>query len=79
MGRPNPFRETSFAGANEDRENIIFPCYPTMSTNGNHAWSIHTLLSVLTMHTYSHLSMAPPPVFCNNIDIKKGVLFPRRR
>ena len=62
---PNPSRKTNFSGANGDRENIIFSRYPIMSRNGNHTWSIHTLLNELTIHTYSHLGMAPPPIFGN--------------
>ena len=41
------------------RENIISPCYTTMSRNGNHTWSIHTLLSVLTIHIHTVTSIWP--------------------
>ena len=66
-GKADSSRKTNFSGANGDRENIIFPCYPTMTRNGNHIWSIHTLLSVLTIHTYGHLGMTSPPIFCSNV------------
>ena len=76
-GRPNPSGETKFAGANGDRENIVFPCFPTMSRNGNHTWSIHTLLGVLIIHTYSHLGMAPPPFSATKVKkIERRLHFP---
>ena len=54
-----------------------FPCYPTMSRNDSHTWSIYTFLRVLTIHTYSHLGMAPLPIFCNNIEkVERRFHFP---
>ena len=48
-----------------------------MSRNGKHTSSVHTLLSVLIIHTYSRLGMAPPPIFCNNNEeINRRLNFP---
>ena len=49
--RRNPSRETNFSGANGDREIFIFPVQ-TMCRIGNLTRWIHTLLYVMTIHTY---------------------------
>ena len=49
MGRPNPSRETTFSGANGDREIFIFPVKRTTSRICNHTRLIHSLLNVLTI------------------------------
>ena len=50
-GRPNLSRETKFAGANGDREILIFPAQLTTSRIGNLTRLIHTLLYVMTIQT----------------------------
>ena len=77
-GTAEPVPRNQFLRRERDRENsVFFPCYPTMSRNGSHTWSIYTLLRVLTIHTYSHLSMAPHPIFCNNIGkVERRLHFP---
>ena len=52
MGRLNPSRESKFSGTNGDREIFIFPVRLATSKIGNHTRLIHTLLKVLTIHTY---------------------------
>ena len=44
MGRPNPSRETKFAGANGDSELFIFSIQVTTSRISNLTRLIHTLL-----------------------------------
>ena len=47
-----------------------FPVQLTTSRVGNHTRSIHTLLKVLAIYTYStcsHLGISPPSIFCNNV------------
>ena len=51
-GRPNPSRETRFSGANGDRRKTCFPDKLTTSRIATHGLN-HTLLNVLTIHTYS--------------------------
>ena len=52
---PNPSGETKFSGANgEDREMFIFSGLLTTSRIVNDTRSIHTLLNVMTIHTYVH-------------------------
>ena len=51
-GLPNPYRETKFSGANGDREMSIFPVQLTTSRIGNLTRLIHSLLYVMTIHTY---------------------------
>ena len=51
-GRPNLSRGTKFSGANGDRQVFIFPVQLTTSRIGNLTRSVHTLLKVLTIHTY---------------------------
>ena len=53
-GRPNPAREARFSCANGDREMFIFVVQPTTSTIRNLTRLIHTLLRVMTIHTYIH-------------------------
>ena len=48
---PNPFRETKFPGANEDREKNIFPVQLTTSRIGNLNRLILLLLYAMTIHT----------------------------
>ena len=50
----NPSRETRFSGANGDREMFIFPVQLTTSRVGNLTRLIHTLLYVMTIHTYEN-------------------------
>ena len=45
-------RETKFSGANADREIFIFPVQLTTSRIGNLTRLVHTLLYVMTIHTY---------------------------
>ncbi|CAM9323914.1 unnamed protein product, partial [Ascophyllum nodosum] len=57
-GTAEPARETKFSGANGHREMLIFAVQLTTSRIDNLAWLIHTLLHVMTMHTYIlHLCM----------------------
>ena len=57
-----------------------FPGLLTSSRIGNHTRSIHTLLKVLAIHTYStynHLDISLPSIFCNNVKkIGRGLHFP---
>ena len=46
--------DTKFSGANGDREILNFPIQLTTSRIGNLARLIHTLLYVMTIHTYIH-------------------------
>ena len=59
-------RETTFSGANADREILIFPVQLTTSRIGNLTRLIHTLLYVMTIHTYSggRSHRISPPSFC---------------
>ena len=52
-GRRNPSRETKLPGTHGDG-NIIFPVQLTTSRIGNLTRLIHTLLYVMTIHTYIH-------------------------
>ena len=54
MGRLNPSRETKFSGTHGDRGIFIFPVQLTTSRIGNLTRLIHTLLYVMTIHTYIH-------------------------
>ena len=75
MGRPNPFREAKFSGANGGWEMLVFSAQLTTSRIGNLTRLIgifispvqlstgrignlnrliHTLLYVMTIHTYIH-------------------------
>ena len=54
MGRLNPSRETKFSGTYGDRGILIFPVQLTMSRITNLTRLIHTLLYVMTIHTYIH-------------------------
>ena len=54
MGRLNPSRETKFSGTHGDRGMFIFPVQLTTSRIGNLTRLIHTLLYVMTIHTYIH-------------------------
>ena len=56
MGRLNPSRETKFSGTHGDRGIFIFPVQMTTSRIGNLTRLIHTLLYVMTIHTYIHTS-----------------------
>ena len=51
MAQPNSSRETKFSGANEDREQFIFPVQLTTSRIGNLTRLIHTL-AICEDHTY---------------------------
>ena len=55
-GRLNPSRETKFSGTHGDRGMFIFPVQLTTSRIGNLTRLIHTLLCVMTIHTYIHIS-----------------------
>ena len=48
----NPSRETKFSGTHGDRGILIFPVQLTTSRIGNLTRLIHTLLYVMTIHTY---------------------------
>ena len=52
----NPSRETKFSGAYGDRGMfiLIFPVQLITSRIGNLSGLIHTLLYVMTIHTYIH-------------------------
>ena len=52
MGRLNPSRETKFSGTHGDRGMFIFPVQLTTSRIVNLTRLIHTLLYVITIHTY---------------------------
>ena len=52
MGRLNPSRETKFSGTYGERGILIFPVQLTTSRIGNLAQLIHSLLYVMTVHTY---------------------------
>ena len=54
MGRLNPSRETKFSGTHGDRGMFVFPVQLTTSRIGNLTRLIHTLLYVMTIHTYIH-------------------------
>ena len=47
-------RDQILRHAHGDREIFIFPVQPTTSRIGNLARLIHTLLYVMTIHTYIH-------------------------
>ena len=53
-GRLNLSRETKFLGTYRDRGIFIFPVQLTTSRIGNLTRLIHTLLYVMTIHTYIH-------------------------
>ena len=58
----NPSRETKFSGTYGDRGIFIFLVQLTTSRIGNLTRLIHTLLYVMTIHTYIHeevLSLKP--------------------
>ena len=46
------YRETKFSGTHGDRGMFIFPVQLTTSRIGNLTRLIHTLLYVMTIHTY---------------------------
>ena len=52
MGRPNPSRETKFSDTHGDRGIHICPVQLTTSRIGNLNRLVHTLLYVMTIHTY---------------------------
>ena len=61
----NPSRETKFSGTHGDRGMFIFPVQLTTSRIGNLTRLIHTLLHVMTIHTYIHTYyLIPGSVFC---------------
>ena len=53
-GRLNPSREIEFSGTHGDRGILISPVQLTTSRIGNLTRLIHTLLYVMTIHTYIH-------------------------
>ena len=53
-GTAEPSRETKFSGTHGDRGIFIFPVQLTTSRIGNLTRLIHTLLYVMTIHTYIH-------------------------
>ena len=55
MVLPSPSCETKLSGAIENREIFIFPVQLTTSRIGNLIRLIHTLLSVMTIHTRTSL------------------------
>ena len=50
----NPSRETKLSGTHGDRGIFIFPVQLTTSRIGNLIRLIHTLLYVMTIHTFIH-------------------------
>ena len=57
MGRLKPSRETKFLGANGDREIFIFPVQLTTSRIDNLTRLIHTMLYVMTIHTFINIQV----------------------
>ena len=55
MGWLNPSRETKFSGTHGDRRILIFPVQLITSRIGDLTRLIHTLLYVMTIHTYMPL------------------------
>ena len=66
--RLNPSRETKFSGTHGDRGIFIFPVQLTTSRIGNLTRLIHTLLYVMTIHTYRNIIafIARSHCFCLN-------------
>ena len=62
-GRLNPSRETKFSGTHGDRGMFIFPVQLTTSRIGNLTRLIHTLLYVMTIHTYINVPRPDCRVF----------------
>ena len=58
-GTVDPSRETKFSGTHGERGNIIFPVQLTTSRIGNLTRLIHTLLYVMTIHTYINIKSVP--------------------
>ena len=57
-GTTDPSRETKFSGTYGDRGIFIFPVQLTTSRIGkNLTRLIHTLLHVITIHTYIHINI----------------------
>ena len=52
-GMVEPSRDTKFPGANEDREIFIFLVQLTTSRVGSLTRLIHTLLYMMSIHTYT--------------------------
>ena len=65
MGRLHKYRETKFSDTYGDRGIFIFPVQLTTSRIGNLTHLIHTLLYVITIHTY---------IFHKCISVSKGLL-----
>ena len=59
MGRLDSSRGTKFSGTHGDREIFIFPVQLTTSRIGNLTRLIHTLLYVMTIHTYLCVHTSP--------------------
>ena len=55
-GGLNPSRETKFLGTHGDRGMFIFPVQLATSRIGNLTRLMHTLLYVMTIHTYIHIT-----------------------
>ena len=53
-GAAEPVLRNQFSGANRDRETFIFPVQLTTCGIGNLTRLTHTLLYVMTIHTYIH-------------------------
>ena len=53
-GTAEPVSQTKFSGTHGDRGTFIFPVQLTTSRIGNLTRLIHTLLYVMTIHTYIH-------------------------
>ena len=53
MGRLNPSREIEISGTHRDRGILFFPVQLTTSRIGNLIRLIHTLLYVITIHTFT--------------------------
>ena len=79
MGRLNPSRETKFSGTHGDRGIFIFHVQLTTSRIGNLARLIHTLLYVMTIHTYIHVRIQSIKIFKHNWGIlrksRRGLIF----
>ena len=67
MGRLNPSRETKFSGTHGDRGIFIFSVQLTTSRIGNLTRLIHTLLYVMTIHTYIQVVYVLVPLSLRNL------------
>ena len=64
----NPSREIKFSGTHGDRGILVFPVQLTTSRIGNLTRLIHTLLYVMTIHTYIHTYIPNSPGVAVSVD-----------